>query len=115
MVIFLDWAEPWAWVRQLRDWIVFLKGIISTLDEETKDVMEATMKDWQKRRRGGAAYESSSGTTSSEGNTSMPLSEGEWDEALGIPLCVVCHSVGLGSGDLSGVRAVEFDGFKADL
>lgn len=103
VVIFLDWAEPWAWVRQLRDWIVFLRGIISTLDDETKDVMESTMKDWQKRRRGGSAYEPSGGTTSNESNnTNMPLCEGEWDEALGLPLCVVCHSVCLFTGDLSG-------------
>lgn len=64
--------------------------------------MEATMKDWQKRRRGGSAYEASSGTTSNEGNVGIPLSQGEWDEGLGLPLCVVCHSVCLYTGNLSG-------------
>lgn len=115
IVVFLDWTEPWAWIRQLRDWIVFLRGIISSLDEDTKDIMEATMKDWQKRRRGGSAYEPSSGTTSNEGNTSMPLSEGEWDEGLGLPLCVVCHSVCLCTGNLSGAWVVEFKEFIANL
>lgn len=93
IVVLLDWTEPWAWIRQLRDWIVFLRAITSGLDEETQDVMEATMKDWQKRRRGGSAYEPSSGGTSNEGNVGVPVSKGEWDEGLGFPLCVVCHGV----------------------
>jgi dynein light intermediate chain 1 len=76
-----------------------MREIISTLDEETRDIMEATMKDWQKRRRGGSAYETSSGVVSNEGNTGMPLSQGEWDEGLGLPLCVVCHNVCVKAGN----------------
>ena len=49
------------------------------------------MKEWQHRRQGGPAYDSSG--NANEGNIMIPLSQGEWDEALGLPLCVVCHSV----------------------
>lgn len=92
LVILLDWAEPWLWVRQIRDWIIFLRGVISSVNDEVKDVMEETMKGWQQRRRGGSAYDGSGGS-GNEGNITIPLSQGEWDEALGLPLCVVCHSV----------------------
>lgn len=68
-----------------------MKQIISSLDEEIKDIMALHMKDWQQRRRGGM-YDGSGGT-GSEGGIAIPLGQGEWDEGLGIPLCVVCHSV----------------------
>ena len=90
VVILLNWAEPWSWVRQLRDWIRFLKGITSTLDEQCKVAVEETIKDWQQRRKGGLALDSGVASTS---NVNVPLSQGEWDEPLGLPLCVVCHGV----------------------
>lgn len=92
VVLLLDWAEPWLWVRQLRDWVLFLKGVVSSLDEETRDIMELYMKEWQQRRRGGA-YDASGIGTVSDGGVELPLSSGEWDESLGLPICVVCHSV----------------------
>ena len=68
-----------------------MRGIILSLDDETKDVMEETMKEWQQRRRGGSAYDAS-GSSGAE-NVTIPLSQGEWDEPLGLPLSVVCHCV----------------------
>lgn len=68
-----------------------MKQIVSSLDEEVKDTMALHMKDWQQRRRGGL-YDAGAGT-GSEGGIAIPLGQGEWDEGLGIPLCVVCHSV----------------------
>lgn len=91
VVLLLDWAEPWLWVRQLRDWVLFLKEVVSSLDEETREIMELYMKEWQQRRRGGAYDASGSGTN--DGGVELPLSSGEWDESLGLPICVVCHSV----------------------
>lgn len=32
-------------------------------------------------------------STSSEGHVTIPLNQGEWDEALGLPISVVCHNV----------------------
>lgn len=72
---------------------MFLKGVVSSLDEETRDVMDLYMKEWQQRRRGGAYDASGSGGTVSDGGIELPLSSGEWDESLGLPICVVCHSV----------------------
>ena len=87
------------WVRQLRDWVLFLKEVVSSLAEETRDIMELYMKEWQHRRRGGA-YDTSTSGTLSDGGVELPLSAGEWDESLGLPICVVCHSV-----KISGIRA----------
>lgn len=70
---------------------MFLKEVVSSLDEETRDIMELYMKEWQQRRRGGAYDASGSGTN--DGSVELPLSSGEWDESLGLPICVVCHSV----------------------
>ena len=93
LVILLDWAEPWDWARQIRDRIRLLREVLTVLDEETKEVMGQIMQEWQQRRRGpGVGYDG--GLV--EGNVVIPLGPGEWDEALGLPLCVVCHNVSLG-------------------
>ena len=92
-MILLDWLEPWNWVRQLRNWIRFLKSVISALDDEVQDVMTTTMTEWQQRKRGELSYETSNAKFASDGNVNIPLSQGEWDEALGLPLSVVCHGV----------------------
>lgn len=54
--------------------------------------MTETMKEWQQHKRGGPAYDAS-GASGSEANIAIPLSQGEWDEPIGVPLCVVCHNV----------------------
>lgn len=50
---------------------------------------------WRERGRGGASLDGGNGGTTTEGDVSLPLGPGEWDEALGLPLCVVCQSVSL--------------------
>lgn len=70
-----------------------MKEVISSVDDDTKSIMAEVMKDWQQRKRGGPAYDASGGSMGGETNVIIPLSEGEWDEGLGVPLCVVCHSV----------------------
>jgi len=93
IVILLDWSNPWTWVRQLREWIRLLRSVLISLGDETKIVMEEVMTEWRDRKRGidGAA----AGTTNSGGPVTIPLGPGEWDEGLGIPLCVVCQGVRL--------------------
>lgn len=93
IVMLLDWAEPWAWARQLRDWVRFLKGIVASLDDECKIVAEETIREWQQRRRG-APYEGGSAVTNDTA-MSIPLGQGEWEEPLGLPICVACHGVSL--------------------
>lgn len=100
-------------MRQIRDWIRFLKEVLTSLDEDTKDVMEEIMNEWQQRRRGGNAYDlSGSGTANNESSITIPLGPGEWDEALGLPLCVACYNVVLDSTacrSLLTEHAVEYD------
>lgn len=95
LIVLLDWAEPWHWVRQLRNWIRFLKSVMTTLDSDCKEAIEENMNEWQLRRRGGGSlYDPAASGAAREGNINIPLSQGEWDEPLGLPICVVCHGVG---------------------
>ena len=56
------------------------------------------MKEWQQRKRAVSTYDTGGSSTANDSNVTLPLSQGEWDEPLGLPLCVVCH----------GVRILEF-------
>lgn len=86
IVILLDWNHPWLWIRQLRDWIRVLRSLIVSLDDASKVVLEENIQTLQDKGR----------TLASEGssmeNVKIPLGPGEWDEPLGIPLCVVCQN-----------------------
>ena len=94
LVILLDWAEPWNWARQLRDWIRLLRATLEQVDVMTQQVMEQLMQDWRKSKRGSKSSDASGNSGSAnEGSAILPLGPGEWDEALGLPLCVVCHNV----------------------
>ncbi|WEW55937.1 hypothetical protein PRK78_001372 [Emydomyces testavorans] len=87
IVILLDWDSPWLWVRQLRDWIRLLRSVLFSLDDDTKLVMEEIMTEWKGQRRGmDSTYPTGSGAS-----VSIPLGPGEWDEGLGVPMCVVCQ------------------------
>ncbi|KAF9701943.1 hypothetical protein EKO04_001004 [Ascochyta lentis] len=87
VVILLDWNHPWLWIRQLRDWIRVLRSLVVSLDDASKEVLHENITILQDKGR----------TLGGEGNTSMenvkiPLGSGEWDEPLGLPLCVVCQN-----------------------
>ena len=96
LLILLDWAEPWNWVRQIRNWLRLLHEVLVSLDDDAKEIMEEIMQEWQQGRRGGGAYDTGGTTVNKEVMVTIPLGPGEWDEALGLPLCVVCHNVGQG-------------------
>lgn len=49
--------------------------------------MEEVMTEWRDCKRGGDA----SAVTGTKGGAKIPIGPGEWDEGLGIPLCVVCQ------------------------
>ncbi|KAI9929956.1 hypothetical protein MW887_011766 [Aspergillus wentii] len=89
VVILLDWSDPWTWVRRLREWVRLLRHVLISLDDETKIVMEETMTEWRDRKKG--MDSAAGGVTSSGGPVTIPLGPGEWDEGLGIPMCVVCQ------------------------
>uniref|UniRef100_A0A093UU79 Cytoplasmic dynein 1 light intermediate chain 2 n=1 Tax=Talaromyces marneffei PM1 TaxID=1077442 RepID=A0A093UU79_TALMA len=90
IVILLDWSSPWTWVRQLREWIRLLRSVMISLEDSTKIVMEEVMTEWKDKKRG-LDPNSATGVTNSGGPVSIPLGPGEWDEGLGVPLCVVCQ------------------------
>ncbi|KAK9859626.1 hypothetical protein MYU51_013787 [Penicillium brevicompactum] len=92
VVILMDWSDPWTWVRRLREWVRLLRSVLVSLDDETKIVMEETMLEWRDRKRGmDATNATAGGLSNSSGPITIPLGPGEWDEGLGIPMCVVCQ------------------------
>ena len=92
LLILLDWAEPWNWIRQIQNWVRLLRGVVGSLDDDAKEITEQIMQEWQEKKRGGGSGDGG-GTASSETSVVIPLGSGEWDEPLGLPLCVVCHNV----------------------
>jgi dynein light intermediate chain 1 len=88
VVILLDWNHPWLWIRQLRDWIRVLRSLILSLDDASKEALEENIQTLQDKGRNLGGLEGSSAMD----NVKVPLGPGEWDEPLGIPLCVVCQN-----------------------
>ena len=97
VVILLDWSQPWNWLRQLRDWIRSLRDVLASLDEDCQAVMEQVMKDWRDDtgRTGvaGGGGSNAEAVGMMDGDVSLPRGPGEWDDPLGLPLCVVCQHV----------------------
>ncbi|KAN0089424.1 putative motor protein [Hyaloscypha variabilis] len=92
IVVLLDWSQPWFWLRQLRDWIRLLRTLLVSLDEDCKEKMEEVMIGWRDRGRGGNSLDGGGVSSTVESDVSLPLGPGEWEEALGLPLCVVCQN-----------------------
>ncbi|KAF3768880.1 hypothetical protein M406DRAFT_249207 [Cryphonectria parasitica EP155] len=93
LVVLLDWSEPWSWVRQLREWMLLLRIVLLALPDESKITMEEVMSQWKERGRGGAVnLDGTAATAAADGDVSLPLGPGEWEEPLGLPLCVVCQN-----------------------
>lgn len=94
MVVLLDWSTPHLWMRQLREWILFMRSILESSSHECQATMEEVMVAWRDRGRGGGSTNlDGTGATTSEGDVALPLGPGEWEEGIGLPLCVVCQNV----------------------
>ncbi|KAI9812781.1 MAG: hypothetical protein M1827_004537 [Pycnora praestabilis] len=91
-VVLLDWAHPWSWLRDLSNWVDLLRSLLESLNSESFEVMESVMKDWQGREHRERILDGSGESAITGGEVSIPLGPGEWDDALGIPLCVVCQN-----------------------
>ncbi|CZR63838.1 related to dynein light intermediate chain 2 [Phialocephala subalpina] len=92
IVVLLDWSQPWFWLRQLRDWIRLLRTLLVSLDADCKEKMEEVMISWRDRGRGGNSLDGGGSSSTAESDVSLPLGPGEWEEALGLPLCVICQN-----------------------
>lgn len=57
--------------------------------------MDEVMISWRDRGKGGNALDGVGVGNSAEGEVSLPLGPGEWDEPLGLPVCVVCQNVSI--------------------
>ncbi|KAL2754058.1 hypothetical protein ACRALDRAFT_1049578 [Sodiomyces alcalophilus JCM 7366] len=94
LVILLDWSTPHLWMRQLRKWILFMRSVLEKTSRECQAAMEEVMISWRDRGRGGSSVNLDGTATGATGedDVSLPLGPGEWEEALGLPLCVVCQN-----------------------
>ncbi|KAH6885381.1 dynein light intermediate chain-domain-containing protein [Thelonectria olida] len=96
LILLLDWSQPHQWLRQMWTWIQLLQEVLKKVDSEQHELMEEVMSAWKERGRGGAAINldgtPSATATSGDGDSSLPLGPGEWEEPLGLPLCVVCQN-----------------------
>ncbi|RFU32410.1 hypothetical protein B7463_g3923, partial [Scytalidium lignicola] len=92
IVILLDWSQPWFWLRELRAWIRLLRTLLVSLDDDSKEKMEEVMIRWRDRGRSSNNLDTGGTSGGTEGDVSLPLGPGEWDEALGLPLCVICQN-----------------------
>lgn len=97
LVILLDWNQPHLWLRQICQWVRFFRSVTKKLGDEEHFKMEEIMEAWKSRGRGGASVNldgtPSATAASGDGDSSLPLGPGEWTDALGLPLCVVCQNV----------------------
>ncbi|KAI1323606.1 dynein light intermediate chain-domain-containing protein [Xylariaceae sp. FL0255] len=93
IVILLDWSQPWSWMRQLREWVLLLRTVINSLSPECKEAMEEVMNNWRERgRTGGSVNLDGTSAVAAEGDVALPQGPGEWENRLGLPLCVVCQN-----------------------
>ncbi|KAK4161265.1 putative dynein 1 light intermediate chain 1 [Cladorrhinum sp. PSN259] len=93
IVILLDWSQPWKWMRQLREWVLLLRTVLISLSEDCKEAMQEVMLSWRDRGRGGGI--NLDGTTAvpvSDDSVALPVGPGEWEDGLGLPLCVVSQN-----------------------
>ncbi len=95
IVVLLDWSQPWKWMRQLREWILLLRTVLVSLSDASKETMEEVMLAWRDRGRGGGtSLDGSTAVPVGDSEVDIPVGPGEWEDALGLPLCVVCQNVG---------------------
>lgn len=95
ITILLDWSNPWKWPHQLRQWIRLLRSVLITLDDNVKITLEENMTDWKEKRKGVDALTGNFGQQATKDGVPAPavtLGPGEWDEGLGVPLCIVCQN-----------------------
>ncbi|KAM0267971.1 hypothetical protein ACHAPA_005317 [Fusarium lateritium] len=96
LIILLDWSQPHLWLRQIWTWVQVIQEVLKKVDTDQHALMEEVMSTWKERGRGGAATNldgtPSATATGGDADSSLPLGPGEWEEPLGLPLCVVCQN-----------------------
>jgi dynein light intermediate chain 1 len=94
IVVLLDWSQPWKWMRQLREWSLLLRTVRTSLSDEATETMEEVMVAWRDRGRGGGTnLDGTTAVPAADAEMDLPVGPGEWEDPLGLPLCVVCQNV----------------------
>lgn len=93
IVVLLDWSRPWEWVRQVKTWVRLLRGIFTSLDDDCRRTLDDVTQAWESRRSTYADGGGGGGAGTGLGDVALPLGPGEFDEPIGLPLCVVCQNV----------------------
>lgn len=89
VVILLDWNNPWLWIRQLQEWLLVLRRILGDVEDDVKAALDANATLLRQNRNSEANPLS---MTKPEENTKVrSVGSVEWDEALGLPICIVCQ------------------------
>jgi len=71
-----------------------LRDILQSLDSNCVDAMQDVMMSWRDRGRGGGSVNlDGTGVAAADDDAALPLGPSEWDDGLGLPLCVVCQNV----------------------
>ncbi|RPB10493.1 hypothetical protein P167DRAFT_525933 [Morchella conica CCBAS932] len=87
IVILLDWSKPWDWMREIKTWVRLVRGIFTSLDDDCRRTLDEVTHAWETRR---STHTDSGG--GGVGEVTIPLGPGEFDEPIGLPLCVVCQN-----------------------
>ncbi|RDW66896.1 hypothetical protein BP5796_09645 [Coleophoma crateriformis] len=64
------------------------QDVLDADHEDCKDKMEEVMVSWRDRGRGANSLDGGGNSIAAEGEVSLPLGPGEWEEPLGLPLSV---------------------------
>lgn len=71
---------------------------MDNLGSEEQSEMDELMESWKQRGRTGGSTNldgtPAATAAGTDGDSSLPQGPGEWSDALGLPLCVVCQNVG---------------------
>lgn len=73
--------------------MLFLQGVLESVDTPTTEALHNNLHRRPVSRGIDSIPDSGSGLAGPDGSLAVPLGAGEGDEALGLPLCVVCHNV----------------------
>ncbi|GAB7356956.1 hypothetical protein MBLNU459_g7798t1 [Dothideomycetes sp. NU459] len=87
VVVLLDWAKPWTFVRTLRSWMRLLHTVTSSLPNDCQSALSDNVSAWQHARDSETAT-----SMTGDSHTPLPLGPGEYDEPLGLPLAVICQN-----------------------
>lgn len=74
-------------MREIKTWVRLVRGIFTSLDDDCRRTLDEVTHAWEVRR---STYTDTGGGI---GEVTIPLGPGEFDEPIGLPLCVVCQNV----------------------